>query len=105
SLRDQCTAAGVTFFFKQWGEWTPHAFPGPDHSEDARLFTLVGPARWDGRTSRDGDVTRHLHGNEWMASMARVGRRRAGRELDGRTWDEFPQPSLTPRETPHEHCC
>lgn len=23
SLRDQCLAAGVPFFFKQWGEWTP----------------------------------------------------------------------------------
>lgn len=23
SLRDQCVAAGVPFFFKQWGEWTP----------------------------------------------------------------------------------
>lgn len=23
SLRDQCTAAGVAFFFKQWGEWLP----------------------------------------------------------------------------------
>lgn len=23
SLRDQCAAAGVPFFFKQWGEWVP----------------------------------------------------------------------------------
>lgn len=23
SLRDQCVAAGVPFFFKQWGEWAP----------------------------------------------------------------------------------
>jgi protein gp37 len=23
SLRDQCAAAGVAFFFKQWGEWHP----------------------------------------------------------------------------------
>jgi len=28
SLRDQCTAAGVDFFFKQWGDWGPH---GPGH--------------------------------------------------------------------------
>src|SRR6185312_17385933 len=24
SLRDQCHAAGVPFFFKQWGEWTKY---------------------------------------------------------------------------------
>nr|WP_257765471.1 phage Gp37/Gp68 family protein [Burkholderia glumae] len=23
SLRDQCAAAGIPFFFKQWGEWRP----------------------------------------------------------------------------------
>jgi len=23
SVRDQCVAAGVPFFFKQWGEWAP----------------------------------------------------------------------------------
>jgi protein gp37 len=22
-LRDQCDGAGVPFFFKQWGEWSP----------------------------------------------------------------------------------
>jgi len=27
SLRDQCAAAGVSFFFKQWGQWTPTADP------------------------------------------------------------------------------
>jgi len=25
ALRDQCSAAGVPFFFKQWGEWLPDA--------------------------------------------------------------------------------
>lgn len=28
SLRDQCQAAGVPFFFKQWGEWSPEPKPG-----------------------------------------------------------------------------
>jgi protein gp37 len=51
SLRDQCQAAGVPYFFKQWGEWAPR------------------------RDSVD---------------MVRVGKKQAGRELDGRTWDEFP---------------
>lgn len=30
SIRDQCVAAGVPFFFKQWGEWHP------DHSHSGR---------------------------------------------------------------------
>lgn len=50
-LRDQCVAARVPFFFKQWGEWGP-----------------VSPA--------------------WK--MGRVGKKRAGRLLDGREWNEFP---------------
>lgn len=35
SLRDQCTAAQVPFFFKQWGEWYPGAVEpdGPDGPE------------------------------------------------------------------------
>jgi protein gp37 len=59
SLRDQCAAAGVPFFFKQWGEFSPVGYP-------------------DGVA----DPTEHL----WI----RVGKKAAGRELDGRTWDEYP---------------
>lgn len=28
SVRDQCQAVGVPFFFKQWGEWSPKFEPG-----------------------------------------------------------------------------
>lgn len=49
ALRDQCQAAGVPFFFKQWGAWA--------HSGD----------------------------QAWL-----VGKKRAGRLLDGRAWNEFP---------------
>ncbi len=44
-LRDRCLAAGVAFFFKQWGGRTPKSH---------------------------------------------------GRELDGRTWDQYPEPDLGP---------
>jgi protein gp37 len=27
NLRDECTEVGVTFFFKQWGEWQPRDTP------------------------------------------------------------------------------
>ena len=59
SLRDQCQAAGVAFFFKQWGRWAP-------------IF--------DSYTSEDG------------YTMACIGKKDAGRKLDGREWNEYPEP-------------
>lgn len=65
SLRDQCQKAGVAFHFKQWGEWAP--------------FTWVIENGYSTRKPlEDG-------------KMARIGKARAGRVLDGRTWDEFPK--------------
>jgi len=128
STRDECQAAGVSFFFKQWGEW---------HSEASGNYaTGEGQYRY-GKVAglamlRDGSVClmsnaecpagkltlvneyalsrftrfcRRLHnakdeteaqrieksfdpGYQWMQ---RIGRDAAGRELDGCTWDEFPQ--------------
>lgn len=65
TLRDQCNAAGVPFFFKQWGEWLP--------------------------SMQDGDLFRSV--NEINASdhPVRVGKKAAGRVLDGRTWNEVPR--------------
>lgn len=71
SLRDQCVAAGVPFFFKQWGEWLPDI-----PSSDFRYGT-------------GGDRENHWDDGEWTSF--RVGKKRAGRELDGRTWDEMPE--------------
>lgn len=69
SIRDQCQAAGVAFHFKQWGEW---------------LTVDVGVAANDGKWH----CTTHSWGDDWLA--LRVGKKAAGRVLDGRTWDEFP---------------
>lgn len=80
SLRDQCQAAGVPFFFKQWGEWLPLADTPPGTPSDAWI------AR-DGRklTPLDGVI-------EWGAEpVVHVGKKRAGRMLDGRDWSEFPE--------------
>jgi protein gp37 len=68
SLRDQCQAAGVPFFFKQWGEWEPRrGFACPDD------------------LPRDG-----WHHFDPECSMRRVGKKNAGRLLDGREWNEVP---------------
>ena len=67
SLRDQCQAAGVAFFFKQWGEWLPMM----GHVQGV-------PVRREKYSHSDGTI------------MGRVGKRAAGRLLDGREWNEFP---------------
>lgn len=85
SLRDQCIAAGVPFLFKQWGEWAP------DESRD--------PAAWDRGEMPLSDDGMDLRGYESLAwrdvgavLMRKIGKHRAGRLLDGRTWDEMPTP-------------
>lgn len=65
SLRDQCRAAGVPFHFKQWGEFI--------HPHPTELRLSPAPV------------------TEWEGIMIqRVGKKEAGRLLDGRTWDELP---------------
>ena len=79
SLRDQCVDADVPFFFKQWGEF---ASATPQNCERPIRFVEL-----DGTDSTEWTMDRHSLST---AMMARVGKRAAGRILDGRTWDEFP---------------
>jgi protein gp37 len=83
SLRDQCQEAGVPFFFKQWGQWN-----------DLSSGNCVAP-RKDRRVpwsdsyilSHRNKIYKFLDG----CRMFRIGKKTAGRLLDGRTWDEFPE--------------
>ena len=84
SIRDQCRVASVPFFFKQWGAWA--------HADNWVHFTRFksGRARFDdnGATvEHDGDLQWTDHS---VAKMIRDGKKRAGRQLDGRTWEEMP---------------
>jgi protein gp37 len=91
SLRDQCAVADVPYFFKQWGEWAPPTELVENHWCDVweeRHVQYVHPV--DGRTMSHGDWGVGDHEQGW-AQMHRVGKKRAGRELDGRTWDEYPE--------------
>ena len=56
------STAGVPFLFKQWGEFAPN---------------------W---LNDDGGT--RIPGSEWID---RMGKKAAGRTLDGRTWTEFPK--------------
>lgn len=87
SLRDQCAEVGVPFLFKQWGEW----LPGEVYSEDIQGVRRGGltwcidgephygkPSHWWSGDCLAGDIS------------VRVGKRAAGRLLDGVTHDGYP---------------
>jgi protein gp37 len=100
SLRDQCAAApSMPFFFKQWGEWSPL---GPlyqqgddvDEMDDAHMDAVVVEVEERKRVvqlERTGHVAEGYQPTDprtWL--MARLGKKQAGRELDGRFHDEYP---------------
>lgn len=67
ALRDQCKTHGVAFHFKQWGNWRPS----------------------DGHVN--GFETRHLQGPAGIrVQVVNVGKKSAGRKLDGQEWDQLP---------------
>lgn len=74
SLRDQCAAVKVPFLFKQWGEWLPGCQYQPGDKE---------------RLTEQAQHSFSLDDHSWW-----VGKKNAGRQLDGRTHDDFP-PSIT----------
>jgi protein gp37 len=81
SIRDECAFAGVPFLFKQHGEWVQtDATPGGDLDEDMRrgVVRIISPAGED-----DGDLRRD------DVLMRRVGKKAAGRLLDGCLHNEF----------------
>lgn len=67
NIRGQCTDAGVPFLFKQHGRWASK---------------YAGQPRVEGVVHGFGKLGHH--------KMWPVGKKVAGRILDGRTWDEFP---------------
>jgi protein gp37 len=72
ALCDQCVAAGVPFFFKQWGHYRPYD-AGPGMFKECAIDIGSGVS----------DCTR-----TWMVP---VGKKSAGRLLDGREWNEYPR--------------
>lgn len=85
-IRDQCQAAGVPYFFKQWGEWVP--FDNPEVIAVGNEHSPVCLVKRDGRVIRP-----YCYEDRPGQQMVNVGKKAAGRMLDGRTWDEFPSVS------------
>jgi protein gp37 len=83
SLRDQCLAGEVPFFFKQWGEYVPCEMAKAGHDTFSVVASngehLTGERAV---TGEPGDANAEI--------IARVGKKRAGALLDGREWREMP---------------
>ena len=71
-LRDQCQAAGIAFHFKQWGQFIP-----------------VGQT--DKTWYNSGDLMFAADGATPMHAIRLKSKHDAGRQLDGREWNEFPE--------------
>jgi protein gp37 len=65
-LRDQCQVHDVPFHFKQWGAWVV-----AEGEAEARMLRTIGS---EGKPIK----------------MVRLGKKQAGRLLDGRHWNEIP---------------
>ena len=71
SLRDQCQDTGAAFFFKQWGKW------GPVFDLKAQTYQF--------KTGREYPEDKYV-------PVYRIGKKKAGRLLDGKEWSGFPSP-------------
>lgn len=108
SLRDQCAAAGVPFFFKQWGEWAPicamsedqveacyHPAPA-EHPEASRIEKLKSIVlhsdgqRFDGASRFEFGA--FLQGSGAM-TMFPISKKASGRLLDGMEYSAMPETS------------
>lgn len=78
SLRDQCEAASVPFFFKQWGDWTPG-------ENVTRQSGIVPVAHWfgEGWILETESLARHDGHYDDQPDLYRVGKVAAGAMLDG----------------------
>lgn len=111
SLRDQCAVAGVPFLFKQWGEWLPisqqdeaftdrlyrsnrkaalHEDQGAIDDLYGRTCTVpYGVVHHDGSFHEPLEPMAFLQGTGAMTTF-RVGKKAAGRLLDGKLHDGYP---------------
>lgn len=85
SLRDQCEAAGVPYLFKQWGEWTP----GENVERQRGVIPIASLWNDEWQVSNLNLATDGGHIDD-EPDLYRVGKKEAGRHLDGRTWDGVP---------------
>ncbi len=110
SIRNQCAAAGTAFFFKQWGTWKPICEmleeqidacfrsnrKAKDGEDQGVLDEMYGRTCTVDSTVLHNDGTRHdalapmAFAAKSAMTMFEIGKKRAGRLLDGREHDDLP---------------
>jgi protein gp37 len=85
SLRDQCALAGVPFLFKQWGEFEDS---GPAWGVSAGSAADLAGCVFVAKDGYLYNVRESATYDAW--AMRRVGKKRAGRLLDGVEHNGFP---------------
>ena len=83
SLLTQCRNAGVPFFFKQWGEYRP-----ADQGDPVSLSAPMMAMHPSGKVYEDDEL---LPKGEGVVFVHRVGKKKAGRLLDGVEHNGFPE--------------
>lgn len=101
-LQDECKAAEVPFFFKQWGDWCPiGALPFDSgelyHPAPLRDPEAIRRCKVDtGILLSDGRLVHPAHPDAFQQGFAshqtfRTGKKAAGRLLDGREYLQIPE--------------
>lgn len=104
-LRDDCELEDIPFFFKQWGEWMPLPEPfrySPRIGSGNREYNIALNhfARKHGASVLVDDRPEGWHQSMFTqgtcifdgeVAIGRVGKKAAGRLLDGREWNDFPR--------------
>lgn len=97
SIRDQCVAANVPFFFKQWGNWLPMGQNSFNVATMTNRRTKNGEPIYtctDGNENKIGSgVTAQIYQRKGSGNktVARVGKKKAGCLLDGKEWKQYPK--------------
>lgn len=107
-IRDQCAAAGVPFFFKQWGEWLPISqmpdsdhlyYPAPEQAPEASRRCKVDSVCLDhlgkcfstGKAGELHNIDKGAFVTKGCMSVFKVGKSAAGRLLDGIEHNAMPE--------------
>jgi protein gp37 len=96
-VRDKCQAAGVAFWFKQWGEWLPDLqFEDTDIDPGDAAASKYKSMVWDEEKCEwiDCGYPIWCDYEDYPSDacwVSRVGKKRADALLDGREWREMPE--------------
>ncbi|MCJ7802739.1 MAG: phage Gp37/Gp68 family protein [Candidatus Marinimicrobia bacterium] len=102
SLRDQCEAANVPFFFKQWGMWHTKWVNMTNNTYVFKMYTSYQQftqKNWvnkgDACIDMDGKILKRgadfIDANYPVCIMSKTGNKQAGRTLGGKEYKQFPK--------------